>query len=103
MIGKKTGEDELDFIREAGGEVMDMMFVRFLKFLMAEVCCLLFTWGVISLMSITVGLWVLTIGGCLIGLQLLMGLWAQWKSRRFIKNATVSLSSLNDVTDPWFE
>ncbi len=101
---KKTGDDELDFIREAGSEVLNMQAKGYYKyFLPFEVVGLAILVGLIWLMSSTVALWVLTILGGLLLIQFLVVSFVQLRSRHALKKYTKSQDALNEVTRGFFE
>lgn len=100
---KMTGDDELDFIREAGSEVLNFGLKGYLKFLVAEVIALGIFGGLVALLSMTVALWIFVICGGLLLLQALFVAFAQYRARRFLKKSTVSTDALDKVTEEFYK
>lgn len=101
---KKTGDDELDFIREAGSEVFNYQAKAYYKYaLPMQAFCLAIFSGVVALLSTTVALWILTIFGTLLLLQFLLFTGTQLKARHSLKKYTKSQDALNEVTRGFFE
>ncbi len=96
---KKTGDDELDFIREAGSEMLGMQAKAYYKYVAPiEAVALAIVVGLVSLRSGTVALWILTIFGSLLLIQFLLVSGMQLKARHSLKKYTKSQDALNEAT-----
>ncbi len=101
---KKTGDDELDWLREAGSEVLNHQAKAYFKYaLPGQSVGLAVLSGLIWLLSSTVALWVVTILGGLLGLQALTVTALQLKARHALKKYTKSQEALNEATGGLFE
>lgn len=100
---KMTGDDELDFIREAGSDVFNFQAKLYAKFLAGEVVAIAILSGLIALLSVTVATWVATILGGLALIQALGVVFLQWRARKFLKRHTSSTDALDAVTRGFFE
>jgi hypothetical protein len=100
---KLTGDDELDFIREAGSEVLNMQAKAYYKYaLPGQSIGVVVLSGLIWLLSGTVALWVVTILGGLLSLQALAVTAMQLKARHVLKKHTKNQTALNKITDDFF-
>lgn len=100
---KMTGDDELDFIREAGSDVFNLQARLYVKFLAGEVVAIAILSGLIALLSVTVATWVATILGGLALIQALGVAFLQWRGRKALKKHTANQDALNAVTRGFFE
>lgn len=101
---KMTGDDELDFIRTAGSEALNMQAKAYYKYVApGEAIALAILVGIIWLMSSTVALWVLTILGGLLVIQFLAVSALQLRTRHALKKHTKNQDALNAVTRGFFE
>ncbi len=101
---KMTGDDELDFIREAGSEVFNLQAKAYYKYaLPMQLFCLAVVSGIVALLSTTVATWVLVILGTLLLLQFLLFTGAQLTARHFLKKHTSSTEALDKITRGFFE
>ncbi|WPH58915.1 membrane protein [Streptomyces phage LuckySocke] len=101
---KKTGDAELDFLREAGSEALNLQAKAYYKYVApGEAVALAILVGIIWLMSSTVALWVLTILGSLLLIQFLLVSFMQLRARHALKKHTKSQDALNAATRGFFE
>ena len=101
---KMTGDDELDFLRTAGSEALNMQAKAYYKYaLPSEGFALAVLVGIIWLMSSTVAMWVLTILGSLLLIQFLLVSAVQLRTRHALKKHTKDRTALDKLTRGFFE
>ena len=101
---KKTGDDELDFIREGSSWVLNRQAKMFGRYVLpSEIFAAALLTGAVALLSTTVALWVMMILGALLTIQVVLFAGAQFAARRFIKQNTISTEALDKVTRGFFE
>lgn len=95
---KMTGDDELDFLREAGSEVFNRQAKLAFWGIGIETMGILVFSGLVALLSTTVASWILVLGGGFVVVQsLLVGVF-QWRARKSLKKHTKDRDALNAAT-----
>lgn len=95
---KMTGDDELDFIREAGSEVFNRQAKLAFYGIGIETMGILLFSGLVALLSTTVASWILVLGGGVVAFQSLVLGFVQWRARKALKKHTKDKDALNAVT-----
>lgn len=100
---KKTGDDELDFVREGSEWVFNQQAKAYYKYALPfELFGLALISGAVALLSTNGALWTLVVLGSLLTLQFVVVTVVQLSGRRYIKKHTTSTEALDAVTRGFF-
>lgn len=101
---KKTGDDELDFLREGSSWVLNRQAKMYFKYALPfGIAVIAILSGVIALLSTTVAVWVGSILGTLLLIQALLVTAGQLLARHQVKKYTSSTEALDKALGSFFE